>query len=137
MFSERQVDLPCKSTNISQLQGQDGILRLNHKCVEFGGPVTGSCQLPSHRFLSFRTHVKIEPQVGDTVFGKVQIESKTGCTDLSCITETLELCHCSFHEVAVDVGGTDTKLFSSIEKGSLLSHQFTLNFWISHDMQKA
>jgi hypothetical protein len=91
-------------------------LRLNHKCVKFGSPVTGSCQLPSHGLVTFRTHVKIEPQMGHAVFGKMQIESKTGRTDLSFHIEALELCYCGFHKVAMDVGRTDARTFSSLGK---------------------
>ena len=90
------------------LQGGVEMLRLNHECVEFGCPMTGSCQLPSHGLFSFRAHVKVKPQMGHAVFGKMQIESKTSRTDLSFHIEALELCHCSLYEVAMDVRGTDT-----------------------------
>ena len=131
------VKLICHASPLQLVTG-DAVetLRLNHKCVEFGSPVTGSCQLPSHGLFSFRTHVEIEPQMGHAVFGKMQIESKTGRTNLSFHIEALELCHCGFHEVPMDVGGTDARSFSSIKKGSLLSHQFALDFWISHNVNE-
>jgi hypothetical protein len=113
-----KVKLICHASPLQLVKGDTvEILRLDHKCVEFGGPVTGSCQLPSHGLFSFRTHVKIESQMGHGVFCKMQIESKTGRTDLSFHIEALKLCHSGFHEVAMDVGGADTRSFSSI-KGS-------------------
>ena len=131
------VKLICHASPLQLVKGNAvEMLRLNHKHVEFGGPVTGSCQLPSHGFFGFGTHVKIEPQMGHAVFCKMQIESKAGRTDLSFHIEALELCYCGFPEVAMDVGGTDTRSFSSIKKGSLLSHQFALYFWISHDVNE-
>jgi hypothetical protein len=104
-----KVKLICHASPLQLVKGDPvEILRLNHKCVEFGGPVTGSCQLPSHGLFSVRTHVEIEPQMGHAVFGKMQIESKTSRTNFSFHIKALELCHGGFHEVAMDVGWTDT-----------------------------
>ena len=101
VLGESQINLPGKSTVIRNRNW--GNLRLHYKSVEFSSPMTWPCQLPSHGSFGFRVHVKIEPQMGDTTFGKMQIKSKTRAANFIIHIETFELCRRGFHEICMDI----------------------------------